>query len=519
MKTKSAFTFFFMLMVLLNSANAQLVIDANSGFWDNSPVGKEFMISINNPGEYSFTYNAEEKSYEGEKILEVAGKPYWKFVVVFDLWINEGDEVRYLSPYEPGDLDRGHSNYNQAKSDYEYNDDVIDIFIDKDHAILFSTSLEYTDDADVEAMGLGYDEEQILHGKTAKQAHQDLIKYLRKNLKVKKIGDASDNQSVTNDQNVTDVQNDSENEESLDNSETTNPFEQDSSKDWVVVVGGAAALAVAMTLVAKIFKARRKKSAGKPNQPEPKKSNKQQKEKKKKEEEEEEEKFFYILQLNKDMLEIGPEKSDKLVITAWRVDSAGNRSLAQDAAIQVQTSEKGIAISSPSGNGQCASEISLKSQGQLEDALLNITAAVGGKTLKATAKVTCIQQLTLIIDAPTPLTFINGKKYQEALFEQQKGETDGEWVFKPFCLWFTDDPNPTIDPDRTKPVKPPFTPIFKIEAMPDILEISTPVIHGENVWKADVKLFAEKSVDTNWLFNDGKIKITVTVDEQKLNVK
>ena len=114
-------------------------------------------------------------------------------------------------------------------------------------------------------------------------------------------------------------------------------------------------------------------------------------------------------------------------------------------------------------------------------------------------------------------TFINGKKHQEALFEQQKDETDGEWVFKPFFLWFTDDPNPTIDPDRTKPVAPHFKPIFKIEAIPDVLEISPPVYYGENVWKAEVKLFAEKSVDTNWLFTEGKIKINITVEEQKVN--
>lgn len=517
MKPKCAIISFFCLFILLKSTDGQLVIDPNSGFFGNSSVGKEFMISINEPEAYSFKYNAEESCFEGEKILEVSGKPYWKFVVIIDLWINEGGNVNYIAPYEPGDLDRGHSNYNQAKSDYEYNDDVIDIFIDKDHALLFSTSLEYADNADVEAMGLGYEEEQVLHGKTAKQAHQDLIKYLRKNLKVNKIGGLSDSQAATSDQSSASTDNNAGNDGVISDNETTNPFSQDPSKDWMVVVGGAAALAAAMILVAKLFKARRKSAASKSSRSVPHKTNNQQKEQKKNEDKEE--KFFYVIQLNKDVLEIGPDKTDKLVVTIWRVDSAGNRSLAKDAVIQVQTAEKDILISSKSGNGQSVSDVSLKTHVQSDDFLLSIQAIIGGKNLKATAKVICIQQLTLIIDAPAPLTFIQGKKHHEAVFAQGDGESGGEWVFKPFFLWFTNDPNPTIDPDRTKPVKPPFLPLFKINAIPEVLEISTPVVHSENIWKASVKLCSDKSVDTNWLLNDGKIKISVAVEEQKLNEK
>jgi hypothetical protein len=264
---------------------------------------------------------------------------------------------------------------------------------------------------------------------------------------------------------------------------------------WVKVVGGIAALAVAMTLIAKIFKARRKKSAGKPNQPEPKKANKQQKEKKKKEEE----KFIYILQLNKDVLEIGPEKSDKLVVTVWQVDSAGNRALVKDATIQVSTAEPNLTLSSTSGNGQCVTALSLKSSGQFKEAVINIKAVAGGNALQASAKVICEQQLTLIVDGPTPLTFINGKKFQEALFEQ------------PFYLWFTDDPNPTIDPDRTKPVAPPFKPVFKLQATPPILVFDAPVNHGDNIWKVGVGLDSNANIGDKWLFEDGKISVSIEV--------
>ncbi len=483
--------------VCTNGVNGQIELNELSPFWRNTGIIGKYKLKINNPEIFGIKYDPSSGDISGTKIYEIPGYDCgYELTLWFALKNREYAKdktgvftsIGAIDPYfgDPPDYSIG-----SVACTY--------FFINQDYDLIVLSDLRNTNNNLSEADYQNFPDKKTFW----KQADNDLTDFILSNVIISRVGESVDALP--------------DNEEEYIEKDGTLIGEGGNleTATWVKVVGGAAALAGTMFLVAKIFNARLKKSAGKPNRPQPKKANKQQKEKKQKEEDEE--KFFYILQLNKDVLEIGPEKTDKLVVTAWRVDSAGNRVLAKDATFQVSTTETNLAVSSSLGSGQCVAALSLKPSGQFKEAVLTIKAMAGGKALKASAKAIFVQQLTLIVDGPTPITFINGKKYQEALFERQKGESDGEWVFKPFFLWFTDDPNPSIDPDRTKPVNPPFKPIFKIEAMPDVLEISTPVYQGDNVWKADVKLFAEKSVDTNWLFTDGKIKIDVTVEEQNVN--
>jgi hypothetical protein len=514
MKLKSVCILVFSLLFTAESLYSQLIIDENSDFWickNRGGVFKgKYILKINQSDIWNLNYLSQSNDIKnvndyndyytrkGLQYFNIVG--FWEETLELSIGFATTDNMDGsvdTSTHEDALVSGFNTEFrlnNQLHSFYH----IIILDSEKDVGITIYGSLYPVDGHD------GYPQKKynvsradylIAHEKVLKEIDEKLRKFIVDNFEITAIGGNPDSGSEKAVEYV-----------AKDGSATGEDGNVETAT-WVKVVGGAAALAVAMALVAKIFKARPNKPVNQTNKPETKKEDKQKKEPE----------YIYILQLNKNMLEVGPSKTDKLVVTAWRVDSAGNRVLAKDATFQVSTTEPDLAVSSTLGSGQCVAGLSLKPSGQFKEAVITIKALAGGKALQASAKATCTQQLTLIVDGPTPLTFINGKKFQEALFEKQKDETVGEWVFKPFFLWFTDDPNPTIDPDRTKPVKPPFKPIFTIEAIPDVLEISPPVYHGENVWKADVKLIAEKSVDTNWLFTDGKININITVEEQKVN--
>jgi hypothetical protein len=515
MNNKNTLAFLFCLFAFSKSVDAQLVISEKSQFWTHSSIGNQYIITIDHPEEYSFEADPEDNSgYTGRKNYDYQGKPYLYFEVEFILASNEDDGEGLLkyspnpeSNLKPGDFDSKKSDPEKGRDDVDYYGDVMNFFIDKDHGILFSTHIWSREEADVQALGLNYDEDRILTGKTARKAQHDLKMFLLKNLKVRRIGEASPVKSTAANQSDAGNQDVADDSQTPLGRETVNHFIQQPSNDWLLVVGGASALVAAVAVARRLLKAKPGKSAGKDGKSEPEKDKRQ----KKKQE------YIYILQLNKNELEVGLAQNDKLVITAWQVDSAGNRIVAKDATIQVNTAEPNLSISSKMGNGQCVATLSLQSSGQFREAILTVKAMAGGHSLQASAKVKCNQPLTLIVDGPTPLTYIDGKKYQEALFLKQNDETNGKWVFKPFFIWFTNDPTPDIDPDRTKPVAPPFKPLFRWKVTPDILEISAPVYHSENVWKTEVKLIGETPADTNWLFTDGKIKIDITVEEQKIH--
>lgn len=279
--------------------------------------------------------------------------------------------------------------------------------------------------------------------------------------------------------------------------------------NWKKVVGGAAALAVAVAAASVLLRRRRNAKEKMKN----KASDNKDKSKQKNEEKKEKNEYFYLLQLNKEVVDLSTKDTDTLLITAWRVDELGGKDIANEAEIILFSDEKSLIISPSSGKGQCKATFSLAAKPKDDVIEIKIKANAKGKVLLATAKVDC-GSYKLIADSEIPLTIINGKRYFEAQYiKNPKDENGGEWKFKPIYLWFTDNID-ILSPERSKPVNPPFVPNFVFEAKPAILVFNNPVVHGDNVWKVEIGLNKNVPIDQKWLFNNGQIEINISATKK-----
>ena len=274
------------------------------------------------------------------------------------------------------------------------------------------------------------------------------------------------------------------------------------SSTWMKVVGGAAALSAAGATAARLLRLKRKNSPPANNKSKSKKE--QEKEKKKKE-------YVYMLQLNKDSIDLRDKKSDRLVVTVWRVDETGARTHAENAYITVENPSSALSVSPGSGQGQCVATVSQDFASSEKNITLTIRAVADGQEFSASVSVALSVELTLISDSETPQTFVSGKKHFEVNFEKSSPEDDGKWIFKPVYCWFTEDPS---QEERSKPSEPPFSPVFTFKATPDILQFDTPADQGNFVWKTGIGLKPGADLDDKWLLDDGKINIDITVQNQ-----
>jgi hypothetical protein len=139
--------------------------------------------------------------------------------------------------------------------------------------------------------------------------------------------------------------------------------------DWVLVVGGSAALGAAVTAVVKSLKKRKKSDD--PEKPEQKKSKD----------------YAYILQLSADRIVLEPGKPAALIIQAWKVDADGRRTQATNASLAVSSGDPAV-LTSPSrgfGNMQCS--IAVQGNPKTQIVKLMVTGAAEGKQMAAEVQV------------------------------------------------------------------------------------------------------------------------------------
>ncbi len=500
MKRILALTFLAIFQFFPHFSWGQLVIEENNlAFWGSTDLYGKYKFIISNPENYNLKFNSEKKSVEGTAKVE----HFYKDInAEVDIWIGIGhrgtDEMKRNPFTKTGDFFNPAQSISGIQSIYDIYS--IGFFIDKERFLFVNAQVYLPGDANKKFNELTPDERiecnRILLA-TWKNELEKMTGFFKKNLNLFPVKEGDGQQGESGKPNK-------------ENTEQENLHETVSASGWMKIVGGATALSLVVAAAAKILRSRKKTGASDNTTPR-KKNDKKERNKK--------DDFIYVLQLSKDILDLTTNQSDKFVVTAWRVDDKGNRELASDAVIKITCQDKAIKILSTLGNGQRVVTVSQVSSSGLAEIPIRISAMAGGRQFTAQVLAELQQILTLIVDTPAPLTFIEGQKYSEAVYEKERDGKSGQWVFKPFYIWFTDSPNPEIDPDRTQPVKPPFTPVFKINAEPEWLEISEPKVFSENVWKVEVKTSSRMVSEKKWILEDGKIKINITVERGMLTKK
>lgn len=146
---------------------------------------------------------------------------------------------------------------------------------------------------------------------------------------------------------------------------------------WTVVIGGIGAVTAAAALAAAV-----KKSKKKPPPPPPaQKPSEKQKEKK-------ERKIAYILQLSRDSIELTPEKTETLMVKAWRAEN-GQYSPAPEASLSIEMAPEieGLLVSPRNARGELNLSISLQGSPAVSETSLTVRGSAGGGSTSATVSV------------------------------------------------------------------------------------------------------------------------------------
>jgi hypothetical protein len=159
------------------------------------------------------------------------------------------------------------------------------------------------------------------------------------------------------------------------------PTEPTEEKPWETVIGTAAAAASAILSAASVLV---KKSKGKSQ----KETNQKEKEK---------ETVGYILQLSADRIPVGPGKPGLLMATAWRVNAAGGRVLASEAALTAEPPKEpaGLKVQPLSGQGRLQMSISMEEAAASAEVPMTVKAAAPGGATSATVTLSIESDMTV----------------------------------------------------------------------------------------------------------------------------
>lgn len=453
------------LVVIPNCVNAQLVVSENDLFWARGKIGTNcigtYRMQITNADEWGLGLNSmlNDVYVGGGKVL--SSKDYGPTIGKINIEV-----LKYKIYFDKKE------DFESSKKRHEGEQHIILNELDTCGILYVRVSPVYNN--------------RITETAALLQKKNELLDFLKKNLKVIKVGEKDDVSDSVSSETETD---------SL-------PI------NWKKVIGGAAALTVAVATASALLRRRRlekekaekelEKKTGKNPKPKKKETEKEKEKKKKKN-------YFYLLQLSKDVVNLRTMEKDTMVITAWRVDEDGNKVIASDALIEISSSEKSLSILPPTGQGQCKATFSLISKPKDKELVLKIKAKADSKEFNATAKVDCGAPLTLFVDAGGVVNENSGQNNCEVKYDKKEG-----WHFGSLHIWFTE--NPEVG-NQSKPVPPPFSPVFTTAADPPYLIFNMPIDRGDYVWKIPVTKKTDVEFEDKWLFENGKIKITITANK------
>lgn len=101
----------------------------------------------------------------------------------------------------------------------------------------------------------------------------------------------------------------------------------------------------------------------------------------------EEEQARYVLQLTKNKFELSVGTSDTFQIAVWRVTTDGKKSIAQDAQIELRSHSSSLVVTPTVGAGSMQVQLSLNSQTDAKEILVDIIAHGGGSTMRSRVSV------------------------------------------------------------------------------------------------------------------------------------
>jgi hypothetical protein len=152
--------------------------------------------------------------------------------------------------------------------------------------------------------------------------------------------------------------------------------------DWVLVVGGSAALGAAVTAIVKSLRKAKKKAASQPDDG-------------KKKDEDKPKDHAYILQLSADRIALEAGKPAPLMVTAWRVEETGKRTQARNAALRIVSTEPAVQVAPAEGLGTIQCSITVNGSPRKQPVILSVTGTAEGKQLTAQVQVTVPVQYRL----------------------------------------------------------------------------------------------------------------------------
>jgi hypothetical protein len=145
--------------------------------------------------------------------------------------------------------------------------------------------------------------------------------------------------------------------------------------DWVLVVGGSAALGAAVTAIVKSLRKAKKKAASQPDAG-------------KRKEEDKPKDHAYILQLSADHIALEAGKPAPLMVTAWRIEDTGKRTQARNAALRILSTEPAVQVAPAEGFGTIQCSITVNGSPRKQPVILSVTGTAEGKQLTAQVQVT-----------------------------------------------------------------------------------------------------------------------------------
>lgn len=105
------------------------------------------------------------------------------------------------------------------------------------------------------------------------------------------------------------------------------------------------------------------------------------------EKEEEEEQARYVLQITKNKFELSVGGSDSVQIAVWRITKKGEKSIAQDAPIQLRSHSGALQVAPSRGNGSVQAQLSLASQPDADTVFIDVLAEAGGSAMRSRLEV------------------------------------------------------------------------------------------------------------------------------------
>jgi hypothetical protein len=193
----------------------------------------------------------------------------------------------------------------------------------------------------------------------------------------------------------------------------------------------------------------------------------------------------YVLQLDRDHLEVAPEGSAVLLATPWRVLADGSHVPAPEARLHLAlpAGARGWVVSPASGSGGLACTVGVHGPQPTPRVLLTVTASAGGSTTAATA----------IAEVQPGFRLAAGVDGAAAADAQLQA---GRWSFPPIDTCFVGDDG--------QPARPPFRyAVPTISATPDVVEAAAAASPDGVIWTIPVRARPGGGLDALLLANGG----------------